>query len=356
MTAAGGVERRNNFDAVRMLAASAVIYGHAHPLTATPDVLLLGNSVQSFAVKVFFIISGFLVARSWAWDPAPLRYLAKRALRIFPALLLLLAVTVVVGAWVTTLPVAAYFADPGTRLYVAYNAVLYPAYSLPGVFAGLPYPGAVNGSLWSLPAEFLLYLLFPLVHSVGRRLGGNAFLLAATLALCAASLYWVRVAPLSTPVVFYGTGLASVLDTAPYFFLGASYSLARGKLRFDPATALFMVGVLVFFRPESAFWMELAAFVVAPYCVLAFATAASPVLAHAGRWGDPSYGIYLYGWPAQQLALTWVPNLTPIGNTLVALPIAVTAAYLSWYALEKRALSFKPSRTPARHHEHTKPA
>jgi peptidoglycan/LPS O-acetylase OafA/YrhL len=340
------LERKNNFDAVRILAASAVIYGHAHPLTATGDLVFLGNSVQSFAVKVFFIISGFLVARSWHWDPSPFRYLAKRMLRIFPGLLLLLAATVVLGACVTTLPISTYFTDPGTRFYFFYNALLYPAYSLPGVFAGLPYPVAVNGSLWSLPVEFLMYLVFPLVYWVSRRLGGSAFLVFFAAALCCASLYWVRVAPVSVPFVFYGTGLPSVLDVAPYFFLGSVFALTGVSKHLNPSVALFLIGVLVFFRPDSGLWMELALYLVAPYCVLAFATSASPVLQHAGRYGDPSYGIYLYGWPMQQLALLLVPNLTPIGNTLIALPLAAIAAYGSWHLIEKRALAIKPSRNP----------
>ncbi len=338
------MERKNNFDAVRILAASAVIYGHAHPLTASGDLVFLGNTVQSFAVKVFFIVSGFLVARSWAWDPSPLRYLSKRMLRIFPGLLLLLLLTVLMGACMTTLPVGEYLANPGTRLYFFYNAILYPAYSLPGVFAGLPYPSAVNGSLWSLPAEFLMYLVFPAVYYVGRRLGGNVLLVVFTLALCVASLYWVRVSPPSDPLVFYGTGLPSVLDAGPYFFLGAVFSLTRIRDHLSPSIALFLVGALIFFHPVSGLWTELALYLVAPYCVLALATAASPGLQHAGRFGDPSYGIYLYGWPMQQIALHFIPNLTPIGNTLIALPLAAVAAYGSWHLIEKRALAAKPSR------------
>lgn len=337
-----GPERHNNFDAVRILAASAVIYGHAHPLTATADLVFLGNTVQSFAVKVFFVVSGFLVARSWAWDPSPLRYLAKRALRIFPGLLLLLASTIVLGACLTTLPIIEYLVHPGTWLYFMYNAILYPAYSLPGVFANLQYPNAVNGSLWSLPAEFLMYLIFPLVYMAGKRAGTSALLVIFTLGLCAASLYFVRIDPISSPMVFYGTGLPSVLDTAPYFFLGATFSLTRIQHHLSSSMALFMVGALVFFRPESGFWTELALYLVAPYSVLALATAASPRLQRAGRFGDPSYGIYLYGWPIQQVTLSFFPNLTPIGNTIVALPLAVLAAYGSWHFIEKRALAIKP--------------
>jgi peptidoglycan/LPS O-acetylase OafA/YrhL len=339
------LSRSNNFDAVRLLAASAVIYGHAHPLTETPDLVFLGNTVQSFAVKVFFIVSGFLVARSWAGDPHPLRYLAKRALRIFPGLLLLLLVTVLVlGPIMSTLSAGQYLREPGTRMYFLYNAMLYPVYSLPGVFSGNLYPSAVNGSLWSLPAEFLMYLVMPIVYVASRLVRSDKFFFAVTIALCALSLYYVRVSPLAQPIVVHGTGLASVLDCAPFFFLGAAFSIGRMQSLLNVGFALFMIGVLVFVQPQGALWSELALYLVAPYCVLSFATAATPGLKSVGKYGDPSYGIYLYGWPAQQIVCSLVPNVTAIGNTLAALPLAVIAAYLSWYAVEKRALAMKPWR------------
>jgi peptidoglycan/LPS O-acetylase OafA/YrhL len=339
------LSRSNNFDAVRLLAASAVIYGHAHPLTAMPDPVFLGNTVQSFAVKVFFIVSGFLVARSWINDPNAFRYLAKRALRIFPGLLLLLLVTVfLLGPAMTTLDVGQYFREPGTRLYFFYNAALYPAYSLPGVFAGNLYPSAVNGSLWSLPAEFLMYLIMPLAYAISRVMKSDALFIAIVVALCALSLYYLRLTPLSEPVVIYGTGLASVLDCAPYFFLGAAFSIGRLQSTLNVGFAMFMIGLLVFLQPHGAWAPELALYIAAPYCVLSFATAATPGLKHAGRFGDPSYGIYLYGWPAQQIVCYFVPNVTAIGNTLLALPLAAAAAFLSWHLIEKRALAMKPWR------------
>jgi len=339
------LKRDNNFDVVRIMAAAAVIYGHAHPLTATPDLVFLGNTIQSFAVKVFFIISGFLVARSWTNDPHPVRYIARRGLRIFPGLLLLLAITVLmIGPAMTDAGIRTYFSSSGTWIYVLYNAAMYPVYSLPDVFQDNVYPDAVNGSLWSLPVEFLMYLIFPVVYAFGRIEKSNRMLVGFALALCALSLYLIRVSPLNAPVVIYGTGLNSVLDTAPYFFLGAIFSVTRMREWLDPAIAVFLIGVVIFVLPQGPLFTELALYLVAPYAVLSFATASSPGLSRAGYFGDPSYGIYLYGWPMQQIACHFVPNLTPIGNTLIALPLAVIAAYCSWHIIEKRALAMKPWR------------
>lgn len=338
--------RENNFDAIRIIAAAAVIFGHAHPLTGTPDLVFFGNAIQSFAVKIFFVVSGYLVAISWASDPHHLRYLAKRALRIFPGLLLcLLATVLVLGLAVTTLSVPAYLSNAYTWLYVAYNMALYPAYGLPGVFADNVYPAAVNGSLWSLPVEFLMYLVFPAVYALSRAARSNLLLIAFTAAACAVSLYVLRILPPGPPVVFYGSGLASVLDTGPYFFLGALFSMTRLQRMLNPSTALFVVGAALFLQPASALWSEAVLYLAVPYCVLSCAIVASPGLRQAGRFGDPSYGIYLYGFPLQQMAGHLLPQAGAVVNTLIALPLAAMAAYASWHLVEKRALAIKPKRT-----------
>src|SRR5438270_8474240 len=113
-------------------------------------------------VFVFFTISGYLVTQSFDTTGSPLVFLAKRALRIFPGLFLCLAVCVfVIGPLVTQLPLADYFARREPYLFLLHNAVLDVDYNrLPGVvFAPGNIGGIVNGPLWSLPCEVLMYLM-----------------------------------------------------------------------------------------------------------------------------------------------------------------------------------------------------
>src|SRR5690606_11509196 len=103
----------------------------------------------------------------WWSDPHLGRFLMRRGLRLFPALIVLLALTVLVlGAMLTTLPLKEYATNGSTVRYFLYNAVLYPVYGLPGVFPDNPYPNAVNGSLWSLPVEVSMYLLLPVLATI----------------------------------------------------------------------------------------------------------------------------------------------------------------------------------------------
>ena len=59
------------------------------------------------------------------------------------------------------------------------------------------------------------------------------------------------------------------------------------------------------------------------------------------RHHDISYGLYLYGWPAQQLVLHFVPGSGPLFNTFWATLLAGTLAALSWRFVERPALQWK---------------
>src|SRR5690349_10790607 len=122
--------RENNFDMLRLVAALSVILSHGFLIAQgteknDPLNLLTGNQCMLglTGVFVFFAVSGFLVTQSFEQTRSPLRYLAKRVLRIFPAYLVCLLLTAfVLGPIVTTLPLGEYFHRPEPYHYVYYNS------------------------------------------------------------------------------------------------------------------------------------------------------------------------------------------------------------------------------------------
>lgn len=141
----------DNFVAIRLIAAILVVFGHSFPLTGTVGPEYLGNPTSTMAVKVFFVISGYLISESWLRDPNLGRYLQRRALRIFPALIVMCLLTIVIiGPVLTRLSTKEYITSAGTWRYLQ-NVFLHPNYALPGIFEQNIYPNAVNGSLWTLP-------------------------------------------------------------------------------------------------------------------------------------------------------------------------------------------------------------
>jgi peptidoglycan/LPS O-acetylase OafA/YrhL len=344
---------RDNFDAVRLIASLTVLYGHAYPLTGTVGPALFGNSLPSLAVKVFFVVSGFLVSESWCRDPSVARYLIRRALRIFPALVMVIVFSVLVaGPILTNLSTGGYFSSPGTWRYLS-NILFNPSYMLPGVFETNVYPVAVNGSLWSLPVEFAMYLTLPLMAFAGRGLALR--ILLGCLVLGVISLYVVRVRVDPAPVVFYGTNIKSALDIAPYFLLGAMWQVVLPR-RFLSLQLTVLILLMLWLVPAHQIAQEIGLYVVLPYAVLSFATARPACFGLAGRLGDFSYGIYVYGFLIEQTVSHYLKtDGRPLSNFGLSLFPTLLLAAVSWHLIERPFIKLKPKargRTnPATAHE-----
>ena len=295
------VHRTNNFDFLRLLAALLVLVGHQYVLFDRQAGLpmVAGRSIHVLGLEMFFAISGCLVGRSWINDQNLFRFFTKRILRIFPALIVVCAVsTFILGPALTSLEIRTYFEHPVTWTYLTHNIALYIEFYLPGVFRENPVK-AVNGSLWSLPVEFLLYVLTALLGLSTCRLPPWARP-SLWIALClAAIIARTRLAawPPDADIVVYATSLRVTLDVGVYFLGGAVFAgLPRALLR-GPA-GLAALGALVLLPPTLLGWLDP---LLVPYAVLALGSASWPVLRAFGRFGDFSYGAYLGAFPVQQL-------------------------------------------------------
>ncbi len=331
----------NNFDALRLFAALLVVFGHAFTLTGEAGPSFAGNGVATIGVKIFFVVSGYLVAASWARDPDFGRYMQRRLLRIMPAMIAVVLLTVfVLGPEMTNLSLAQYFSHPETLAYLG-NLLFHYAFALPGVLAGNQPPVEVNGSLWSLPAEFSMYLLLPALVWFCAKAGGKQLFAAIALLFALTSPVLVRALPGIDDTLIYGTRAWAWMSVTPFFLLGACYALC-GWQRFLDAriAALFLLALAASHAaPLIEEWLLLAAL---PYIVLAFGCASAKGLKGATRFGDLSYGIFLYAYPIQQVLVT---AKLPGGawlNFAMAAPIAAICAFASWHLVEKRALAFKP--------------
>jgi peptidoglycan/LPS O-acetylase OafA/YrhL len=330
---------RNNFNLIRLVAAWAVIYGHAYALTAVPgpDLVqwLVGlKFAGGVAVDVFFLASGLLIAASLERNRLP-AFLAARALRILPALVVCVALTVLVlGPLVTT--AADYWQQPDLWKYLRNNALLLPdtKYTLPGVFTTLHDP-AVNGSLWSLPIEARLYLLMALLGllSLHRRWRFNVLFVAGLVA---------ALALIRDPLPPHKANLAWCVA---FFMTGAAAWINRDRVRLHWAPLLVALAVAALLRGHDA--QRYPYFVALAYGTLWLAYVPRlPVIRHH----DLSYGLYLYGWPSQQLVQWLAPGTGVLGNVVWATLLAGTLAAASWFLVEAPALRlkarFKVTRAP----------
>lgn len=301
-----------NFDLMRLAAALLVVVSHTFPLSGAPPLRILGvEDLGALGVSIFFVISGYLVTASYLRDPKT--YLVKRILRIEPGLIASLVVTVLLLALVTTAPAAEYW--PAAAMYVIRNALLYPAtYELPGVFAGAPMAGVVNGVLWTLRLEFTFYVVLLAIRARPAIVYALAAACAAVwLAMTFTTPDWAGETP--TRIAYLGA------RNGLLFFAGAAFQLAG---RMPP---LWLGGL-------SALAFPLLGPLALPTAVLG--------LSRPGKLpADLSYGIYIYAFPLQQwLAIQGRLNLATA--VLCVLPFAAA----SWFLVERPALRLKPGPRP----------
>jgi peptidoglycan/LPS O-acetylase OafA/YrhL len=334
--------RQNNFDALRFAAAALVIFSHSFVLTgATFEPLAWATNgfetLGGLGVAIFFVMSGFLITESWERDPRPRVFFTKRLLRIWPALAaaILLAVFVL-GPLASSLGPGRFLSEPASWDYLWGLSILRVRYFLPGVFEGNPVARAVNGSLWTIPLEFGCYCAVAALGWLGR---SPRRWVALVMAVGLLYLDWSPFgAGLGHPL--NGALIRSYARYASYFFAGVFLCLMPLLIPRSRAGVLAAAIALLFCARTAC--APPVAHLTLPILVLAGASAPVPVLQGFGRYGDFSYGMYVYAFPIQQWMVIALPSArSPIGLFASSFPVIVAAAAMSWHFLEAPALRFK---------------
>ncbi len=333
--------RNNSIGFLRFLFAATVIWSHAFGnggFGYDPLARLNPNGATSgfLAVGGFFVLSGFLITRSYETVSSTGRFIWHRFLRIFPAFWVCLVVTAFGFA-----PLAfayqhrtllRYFAEvPSPWSYVASNALLGIHQDRIGtVLAHVPIPFTLNLSLWTLNPEFFCYLCIAAVGLTGALRSGPAVVAAAALALLGGytGLLWR-----------YGDIMVvQVLTLFVYFAFGAFAYLIRDRIPMAASLALLCAAALLGTLTTRAFAP------VAIPCIAYLTLFAAMRLPLRGfdRRMDLSYGLYIYAFPVQQLLAMYGINAFGFGPYfLSALAIAGVLAAASWFTIERPSLSLK---------------
>jgi peptidoglycan/LPS O-acetylase OafA/YrhL len=165
--------KSNNFAVMRFVAAVLVIFSHSFPLLSGKESIESGDPLLrmtrgaetfgSASVAVFFTISGFLIMLSYERSSGCWTFIKKRIARILPAYL--------VASLIGALIVAPFFTASGKPWFVwsklIKDLVRLRHYTLPWIFSSNPFPGQLNGSLWTISYEFWCYIILGLLGIAG---------------------------------------------------------------------------------------------------------------------------------------------------------------------------------------------
>jgi len=335
----------NNFDALRLLAATMVIVHHTSTFRILPFKPVTEFSFGFVGVATFFIVSGYLIMRSWDRATSTLRFLRARVLRIFPGLIVAVVVTAfVIGPLLTSLPPGTYLTSSQPFRYLFTIDLMHLDQSLPGVAFNYGYPVSVNTPLWTLPVEFKMYLFLAILGIAGA-LRSRVFLSTAFVIACFGAYRPTGVA--FSFLTYWGIGafvtsLLGATNNYPLFFLAGSLLYCfRDTLRPDVRVALPLL--VLWLASHYTNHADVISLVCLPYVVLWVGLASTRGLRQVSRIGDLSYGLYIYAFPIQHVWMK-VTGLHAGGHgALFALVFATTlpVAFASWHLVEKRALRFK---------------
>ncbi|WP_369933988.1 acyltransferase family protein [Xanthomonas tesorieronis] len=291
---------RNNFDALRLIGALLVLVSHQFALSGRTEPMFVGDhSFGNLGVLIFFSISGCLVTSSWLKDPDVFRFCARRTLRVLPALCVSIPLTLAV---IAALGLMGFPDNPRHR---------------------------TNGSLWTIKYEVCCYALLLLAGVATRR----PSLVLATGIFCYFVLSGAQ------------DGASFLADFGLFFAAGSllrAYPILRKTL---PGLLSLTIGCALLRIDQTTLGLV---FIVPPLAI-AIGLRSWAGMRDISRFGDLSYGIYIYAWPVQQIAVALMGRRTPCFELLViAIPATFALAAASWHLVEKKALRFKPDRRSGR--------
>jgi len=330
--------RDNNYNLLRFVASSMVIYFHSYILSGSgkdPLFELVGyTDIGQCAVNVFFAVSGFLVTKSLVSRRNLTAYFEARILRIFPALIVAVMFTVfIVGLWATSKSFTAFLQSKMTFLYILHNVTLIKgvAHHLPGVFETNPFKGSVNGSLWTLYMEIWMYIILTILGVLGILNRQKLFNIVLLLFIL---LYFLF--PYNFPLLSEYTHNPRL---AAFFAFGAFCYINRNIILMHSLLLVSLAVVAIILHSTS--YGRLSFNIALAYSVFWFAYRPSGWIRKFNLFGDYSYGLYIYAFPIQQSIAFSLNKMSPASMFILSYPLTLILAVMSWYLVEKPALGLK---------------
>lgn len=318
--------KKDLFSLFRLIAAFLVLYAHSYHiygLGADPLTSHTGIYTGTFAVYVFFTISGFFIIKSAMERNIP-QYVLARILRIYPALIVCNVVTIAIIIPISmNLDWYSFILSIEAKEYLKTNSILDTLrFTIAGVFYNNP-DKTINGSLWTLPVEVRAYFIAVLIVMSGmanrKSVFNSLFFIAVFIHFKFPDFYSVIFPiPNSTTLLFYfllGSCLyvnREVIPVSPILVVITSLVIAKYRFALPPIVLSILVSYLV---------------VSSGYVVRDFL--------NVSLRNDYSYGCYLYAYPVSQLSYIFLSGHGFYYYLMFIVMLTMTFSFVSWHFIEQ---------------------
>jgi peptidoglycan/LPS O-acetylase OafA/YrhL len=327
---------KNNFDAARIILALIVFFAHLRELTGAQQFIWFQNVFDAdFAVRGFFAISGYLVTKSYLSSASLVDYITKRACRIYPAYVAAVLFSFLVGVLTTTLTLSDFFKSVETPRYLVSNLLFlnFVQPTLPGALNS-NILHELNSSLWTIKVEIMLYLCVPLLAFIFKRFNSISVAMFALVFFMSTS--WVYFFLFIYDGAYGETIAVQFIGQLSYFGFGALIASNRTTKKILIYIAILSV-ICIYMIGTSSVRVFLNPLCYSAVVILAATSTIGNL--KIGKFGDVSYGIYLYHFPAIQLLVHMgIFSLNPWIGLGLALLLTFSLALLSWHLIEKKLL------------------
>jgi peptidoglycan/LPS O-acetylase OafA/YrhL len=332
---------KNNFDFLRFTLAFIVVLHHIIDLTHYYGFQFLNPFFNAyFSVTGFFIISGFLITGSFIKTQNMKRYFIKRARRLLPAYIFTVVLCAILLSVTSSLNYVIYFTNTSLYKYIISNLLFlnFTQPCLPGVFINNSIC-AINGALWTIKVEVSFYLFLPLIIMLANRFNKKYILFISIYIFSV--FYKLTLQYLST----ISPGHTSVFDLLSHqlpgfltFFISGIglYYYFDEFIKWKNKLIVFAIPIFIIeYYLASEIFLPLAFSIIILYIAFSF-----KFLNNWGKYGDFSYGIYIYHFPIIQLAISlgFFYLYNPWIVALAIILIVIFISILSWNLLEKKFL------------------
>lgn len=300
-------------------------------------------------MDAFFLTSGFLVTASLIRSQSAIEFICARILRIFPALWIMSLITIFLfGSILTNLPLFNYLFNASLWEYAAKSVTLLTGLprDLPGVFANNPFGNRVNGSLWTLPFEIQMYSILLATWILSSIAGSNRHSLFKIFIISFCTLSGIYII-----FSYFQRGLNIRFELHEnyrfqslffMFFTGATFYVLRHRIILSRLFFWFFCIIFLISLRNKHLFLVTYIFTLS-YLFFYIAFIPNYKIRIFNRFGDYSYGIYIYAFPVQQGTIYLTNNISPFLLDVISAPITLIFAAISWHFVEKTALNAKKS-------------